>query len=160
MKNQSIYLKFTTALLLLVFAAAPAMAQRLSSTDMDQAKVTKITGQADYKKAGTSDWQKLQPGITLYEGDSLKTSAGSEVVADLTAATKTATITVRESSEFMFKTFHHDVSSKADATLLDVSLGAVLVKAEKLVGTSKFEVKTPTSIVGIRGTTFEVSVAK
>lgn len=155
MKNQSIYLKLITALLLLILAAAPALAM-----NKDQAKVTKITGDANYRKAGSVGWEKLQPGMALSEGDAVKTGPGSEVMADLMGHSKTAAITVRENSEFVFKTFQHDAASKTDTTLLDVSLGAVLVKAEKLVGASKFEVKTPTSIVGIRGTTFEVSVAK
>ena len=59
----------------------------------------------------------------------------------------------------MLKKFRHDAADKIDNTLLVVGIGSVLVKADKLVGASKFEVKTPTSIIGIRGTIFEVYVS-
>ena len=154
MKNTLNRFRFALVLPMILFMAAPARAMGL-----DQAKVTKISGEATYKKAGTSDWVKLSQGLALSEGDSVKTRENSEVVMELEGAKKTAEIVVRPKSEFTFKTFQHDQESKTDQTLLDVVMGAVLVKAEKLVGDSKFEVKTPTSIVGIRGTTFEVAVS-
>ena len=43
-------------------------------------------------------------------------------------------------------------------TLLDLALGKVLVHVEKLQGKSKFEVRTPTALTGVRGTTFTVEV--
>ncbi len=143
-----------TALMLMAFlGTAPAFA-----IGLDQGTVTTITGEAMYKKAEASDWTRLEQGMILSQGDAIKTRANSQVIMDLKGARKTAEITVRPNSEFVFKTFQHDEETKEDETLLDVSMGAVLVKAEKLVGASKFEVKTPTSIVGIRGTTFEVKV--
>ena len=153
MNTKFTYLKLAIAVLLTLLVSVPALAAT------DQAKVTKITGQADYKKAGGADFSTLKIGDILNEGDAVKTGAGSEVTMELVGKAKTAEIVVRESSKFVFKTFQHDADA-TDTTLLDVSLGAVLVKAEKLAGDSKFEVKTPTSIVGIRGTTFEVKVAK
>ena len=135
---------------------APALAQ---ASEESRAKVVKISGDAQYKKADTDQWIKLESSHVLSEADAVKTAANSEVVLEFTGTNKTAEVTVRPSSEFVFETFRHDPDTKIENTLLDVSLGAVLVKAEKLTGSSKFEVKTPTSIVGIRGTTFEVSVS-
>ncbi len=154
MKIKKGCIKLATILLMAFFAATPVFA-----VGLNQGSVKSITGEAMYKKAGSSDWQQLDISSVLSEGDTVKTKVGSEVVMELKGAEKTAEIVVRESSEFSFKTFQHDQDTKTDETLLDISMGAVLVKAEKLVGTSKFEVKTPTSIVGIRGTTFEVKVA-
>ena len=147
-------LKLISAFLVMILASVPAFA-----TGLDRAKVIKITGSAQFQKAGTAEWSTLQIGTALTEGDSVKTGEASEIIMELAGAKKTAEIVVRKNSQFVFKTFQHEEDSRIDTTLLDVSLGAVLVKAEKLTGTSKFEVKTPTSIVGIRGTTFEVKVA-
>jgi hypothetical protein len=141
--------------MLAAFVSAPAMAQQF-----DQAKVLDIRGQGQYLKAGTAEWVELKNDIVLTEGDSVRTDKDSEVVLELTGSRKTAELVVREKSEFLFKTFNHEPGTELDNTLLDVTIGAVLVKAEKLLGDSKFEVKTPTSIVGIRGTTFEVQVSK
>ena len=52
-----------------------------------------------------------------------------------------------------------DPGADTSKTLLDLAMGEVLIKAQKVHGeNSKFEVKTPTSIVGVRGTTFNVKV--
>jgi len=126
----------------------------------DEARVISITGQAQYQKAGQEDWQPLVKDMVLSVGDSVKAGDKSEVLLELSAYSKTAEVTVRKNSLFTIASIRHDDATKTSNTLLDVQLGAVLVKAEKLVGTSTFEVKTPTSIVGIRGTTFEVEVSK
>lgn len=154
MKLKKGHLKLAVLVLTAILVSAPAYA-----VGLNQGSVKSIKGDAMFKKAGANDWQKLDMGTVLSEGDSVKTGSASEVIMELKGAKKTAEIVVRESSEFVFKTFQHDEGTEIDETLLDISTGAVLVKAEKLVGTSKFEVKTPTSIVGIRGTTFEVKVA-
>jgi hypothetical protein len=128
--------------------------------DFSRAQITDVMGEAKFMKAGQSDWAVLEKGAVLGEGDWIKTAKASQVNVVLMGANKTAELVVREESEFEFETFQYDAASKEDSTMLDVSLGSVLVKAEKLAGESTFEVKTPTSIVGIRGTTFEVNVAK
>ena len=128
--------------------------------DSSHAKVLEIKGEASFEKAGTTVWEKLDPATIFSEGDSIKTGADGEVRLELMGASKTAEILVRKETEFKFTKFRNDEASKIDNTLLDVGIGDILVKAEKLVGASKFEVKTPTSIVGIRGTIFEVHVPK
>ncbi len=146
-----------TVLALFAFLSLQGFAQ---AGEPSRATVKEIKGEAKFLKSGSTDWQKLEQGTVLSEGDALKTAIGAQVTLTLTGAAKTAEITVRPESEFVFKKFHYDGTSQAENTLLDVQLGGVLVKAEKLIGESKFEVKTPTSIVGIRGTTFEVQVSK
>ena len=64
-----------------------------------------------------------------------------------------------EKSLVSFASLVKDSSSGMKKTLLDLSIGQVLIKAEKLdTPDSKFEVKTPTSVVGVRGTKFSVKV--
>lgn len=129
--------------------------------ESSQAKAKEITGgEAQYQKAGTADWLKLDSATILAEGDTIKTPKGTQVKLELIGNAKTAEILVKEDSQFTFKIFQHDPVGQVDNTELDVDIGDILIKAEKLVGDSKFEVSTPTSIVGIRGTTFEVKVSK
>ena len=128
--------------------------------DSSHAKLLEIKGEGSFMRAGTAAWTKLELAAILEEGDSIKTGADGEVRLELMGASKTAEILVRKETEFKFTKFRNDEASKIDNTLLEVSVGDVLVRAEKLVGASKFEVKTPTSIVGIRGTIFEVHVPK
>ena len=128
--------------------------------EMSQAKAIDVKGDVMFLKAGTSSWESLQKDMILGEGDALKTGKYSEAKLTLFGNGKTGDLLIREESEFNFRTLRHDATAKTDDTQLDIEIGGVLVKAEKLIGTSRFEVKTPTSIVGIRGTTFEVIVSK
>lgn len=145
-----------SAILILVASFVSTLPYVAAASEMDQAKVLEIKGEAKFMKAGTNGWKILEPGMILSEGDSMKTGADSEATLELSGAKKTAEIVVRKDSEFSFATFRHDEAAMTDQTLLDVGTGGVLVKAEKLIGESKFQVRTPTSIVGIRGTIFEV----
>ncbi len=124
------------------------------------AKVSSIIGEAKFSKKGQTDWQILEKDMTLAEGDSIRTAPNSIVTLELYGSTKTADLVVKPESEFTLQTFSHDAGKKIENTLLSIQAGSVLVKAQKLVGGSSFQVKTPTSIVGIRGTTFEVQVEK
>jgi hypothetical protein len=51
-------------------------------------------------------------------------------------------------------------SGTADETILNMDEGKVFVTVSKLMKDSKFQVKTPTSVAGIRGTSFRVSSEK
>ena len=145
-----------SVLLVLIFATP---VQSFSATP-SKAKVLDVQGEARFLRSGTSEWLPLTLDTVLTEGDSVKTSKNSKVKLELSGNSKTADMIVKEDSEFNFKTFHYEVPSRVENTLLDVAIGGILVKAEKLADDSKFEVNTPTSIVGIRGTTFEVQVSK
>ena len=68
-------------------------------------------------------------------------------------------VDVSEKSQLSLATLVKDTTSGLKKTLLDLAIGQVLIKAEKLdTPDSKFEVKTPTSVVGVRGTKFSVRV--
>lgn len=125
-----------------------------------KATVSSIVGEAKYQRKGHTDWQILEKDLTLFEGDSIRTAKDSIVMVELMGSAKTADLVIKPESHFTLQTFSHDPDKKVENTLLNVQAGSVLVKAQKLIGDSKFEVKTPTSIVGIRGTTFEVQVEK
>ncbi len=131
----------------------------IASVEVDHAKVIQINGDAQIRKAGSSDWTILSQDMILSEGDTLKTGNNTELILELAGGAKTAEVTVRANTEMSFDTFRHEAEKGNDQTLLDVTVGGILVQAEKLRGESKFEVKTPTSIAGIRGTTFEVQVS-
>ena len=90
----------------------------------------------------------------------MRTAKDSIVMLELLGSAKTADLVIKPESQFTLQTFSHDPDKKIENTLLSIQAGSVLVKAQKMIGDSKFEVKTPTSIVGIRGTTFEVQVEK
>jgi hypothetical protein len=110
-------------------------------------------------KIGAGRWAAAKTGMTLTQGDSIRTKAKSLAILDLDGQAKSAKVEVKENSLLNLAELAENKAEGAQKTLLDLSLGKILIKVQKLrQDKSKFEVKTPTSIVGVRGTTFSVAV--
>ncbi|MBI3315892.1 MAG: FecR domain-containing protein [Candidatus Omnitrophica bacterium] len=141
---------------------SPSVYGEVEGTDPapDEARVLEVIGDVQYQKAGTGDWRPLTQNATLAEGDAIKTGKDSQAKLLMGGANSAAEVVLKKESQFSFKDLKHDPNKKADTTLLDLEMGSILVNAAKLPKESKFQVKTPTSMVGIRGTKFEVTVER
>ncbi len=126
---------------------------------MRTATVTQINGEVMVKDpGGIRPWEKAKVGDVLAEGSFIKTGIGSTAVIGVDDG-KTALINISEKSLVSFAKLTKDRLSGMKNTLLELSVGQIVIKAERLdTPDSKFEVKTPTSVVGVRGTKFSVKV--
>jgi hypothetical protein len=122
-----------------------------------QATVTSIRGEVSVKLAG-GDWQPAVNGMVLHELDELKTAKKAYAKLLLDERGSTGQVEVKEHSHLRLNTLQWGAAEGEKVTLLDLAIGKVLIHAEKLKGKSKFEVRTPTSTTGVRGTIFEVAV--
>jgi hypothetical protein len=110
-------------------------------------------------KMGKAQWQAAQKGMILNPGDMIRTKKNSFALLNVDGKAETATVEVKENSQVKLAELLENKKDGTQSTLLDLSLGNILIKAKKLHSEkSKFEVKTPTSIVAVRGTTFSVAV--
>ena len=126
----------------------------LAEETMRIAKVSEFEGTVEAKIA-SNDWAPVQAGTAMKQGDLIRTKANSWAVLDIDGST----VEVKQNSQMKLAELVADKAKDSQKTLLDLALGEVLIKAKKLDSEkSKFEVKTPTSIVGVRGTTFSVAV--
>lgn len=116
---------------------------------------TSVSGTVEYMEPGVDEWKPVAKGMVLYQAYVVRTGANSRCTL-LFKGMSDATVELRPESTMELETVT-DLRT-GDDTELDLSLGAVLVKAETLRGGSSFKVRTPNSVVGIRGTEFEVSV--
>ena len=122
------------------------------------ATVGQVSGEVMLKNPGAGSWSPAKAGDILNEGSFLKTGAGAKAIVNIDGG-QTAVVDVSEKSLVSLTTLIKDGATGMKKTLLDLSIGQVLIKAEKLDSPdSKFEVKTPTSVVGVRGTKFSVKV--
>jgi hypothetical protein len=138
----------------LIFASTPGFSEDMMRT----ATVAQISGTVMIKEPGLRPWTKAKVGDVLSEGSFLKTGMGSKAVVGVDDG-KTATVDINEKSLISFATLAKDSNSGMKKTLLELSVGQVIIKAQRLdTPDSKFEVKTPTSVVGVRGTKFSVKV--
>jgi hypothetical protein len=97
--------------------------------------------------------------MVLSQGDIIRTKAGSLAVVELDGKGRTATVELKENGQLSLAKLLGDKEKGTRTTLLDLAVGEILIKAQKLHSEkSRFEVKTPTSIVAVRGTTFSVAV--
>lgn len=133
-------------------------------TAMEQANLAgsqyvtlKNPGKEVFVKNRAGEWVPAQDGMVILPGDEVKTATGSSVEVILDGG-QVGHITVREGSVFKILEASTNSATGDKKTLLDLAVGKILVKAEALKGNSKFEVKTPTAIAGVRGTLFEVEV--
>lgn len=123
-----------------------------------QAVLQSSEGIVEVKRA-QNPWMPVKVGDIFKQGDIVRTKAKSLAVIKLEGISENSVVEMKENTQMKLSELFEDKALKTQNTLLDVALGTILVKAEKLrAAGSKFEVKTPTSIVGVRGTTFSVTV--
>jgi len=116
-----------------------------------------IEGQVEIRQKN-SDWQKATVGMILHETDEMRTGKSSyaELLIDNQGAA--GRLEIQEVTRLGLNTLALNEKTNEKTTLLDVAIGRVMIHVEKLKGDSKFEVRTPTSTMGVRGTVFEVVV--
>lgn len=148
-------LKIICVLLLVTCLACFAFAEEVKRI----VKIASITGTVNVKLHGEGGWTPAEKGMILNEGDMIRTKSDSSALLMLNGEGQTANVKVEENSKLLLSQLVTQKGKGTQQTLLDLAIGEILIKAEKLhTPESKFEVKTPTSIVGVRGTKFSVRV--
>ena len=128
-----------------------------SAASTRQATLSKVKGEVAVRISG-GEWKDAVKGMVLNEKDEIKTAHGGFAELSIDERGATGKVELKENSRLRLNTLSLNPKSGEKVTLLDLAVGKVLIRAQKLQGDSKFEVKTPTSTSGVRGTVFEVSV--
>ena len=149
-------LNFMLVITLIVSLASLGFAEETKRT----AAIISLEGGVDVQREGDIKWIPGKEGMVLNEGDVVRTKEDSRAILELTGiAGEEATVEVEENSLLMLAELIMDEEKKTHKTLLDLAVGKILIKAKEMRSEeSDFEVKTPTSVVGIRGTVFVVEV--
>lgn len=155
MKPTEIPLK-TLVVSMAVLAAAFCSAQIQAQTVAGKAVVRAIKGAANYSTDGAT-FLPLKTGSVLPPGSVLKTAPGSTV--DLFLGSSAGIIRVEENSTLAVDKL--TLTDTGADTVVDVQLnlpeGTMLFNAGKLSAASKYEIKVPNGVAGIRGTKGRVS---
>ncbi|MBF0217847.1 MAG: FecR domain-containing protein [Candidatus Omnitrophica bacterium] len=147
-------LSFISALVVQLLISDPLYAEKTKRTAevIEVEGAVEIIGPDNVKKQATV-------GMEIGEGYVVKTGGGALAVVYLNGVSETAEVEVKERTVMRIADFYEDRSDSTQETLLDIAVGEILITSKKLqADKSKFQVKTPTSLVGVRGTTFSVSV--
>jgi hypothetical protein len=167
-----------------VFALAtisPLSGQSQTGTSSDGlAKVVSIGGHARYYLPGDSTSHDLRTGMVIKPGTTIQTAAGMGNYVDLVLnnphASEAPAASPSEIAHYTPKAEQDGVRIKENSVLvidklsitqtgadvvtdteLDLKAGTILGTVKKLSPTSKYEVKIPNGVAGIRGTIYEIN---
>ena len=120
-------------------------------------KILEMKGKVNVAQIG-GETVPAKVGMALHEGDILETKGDAWALIELEGIEK-STVEIDQNSQLLLSKLELDTEEGSQNTMLDVAIGKILIKVAKLRHEkSKFEVKTPTSVVGVRGTEFAVEV--
>jgi hypothetical protein len=137
---------------------AIGLAAGLHAQTPGKAVVRAVSGDATFATAGSAA-APLKVGATLYSGTTIKTSGGA--VVDLFLGNSAGVVRVAENSTLSIDKL---VSTETGAdSVVEVQLnlpdGTIWGNANKLSAASKYEIKVPNGVAGIRGTQFRMNSA-
>jgi FecR protein len=132
-------------------AAAPSPAQPAANEPIGN--VATLTGSASVTRNNISTPLKLQDDIFL--NDVLQTSASSMLGVTFNDAT---TFNLTANARITVDSYVYEDGGKQNAALFDITRGTVAFVAAAVAKTGDMRISTPTSTLGIRGTTGLVQV--
>ncbi len=137
---------------------APPKPSPLSETAVRAGKavITYVDGQAQVKRAEEARWEPAKPNQILSVNDQVKVLSQSrvEVILD-----NQSVLRLSENSLLTLLKMEEDRSARKESTRTELSLGRLWVRAAKLITPgSRNDVKTPTVIAGVQGTTYQVQI--
>lgn len=122
--------------------------------------VTDVQGKAEVMSQGSGSWSPVTFGMSLSAGDTIRTAKDSYVDLKFSGSGQDdALVRVDSNSSMNITEYIASADSASKRIALDLAMGDILVKANQLKAESQFQVRTPTSVVGVRGTGFKVSVS-
>lgn len=126
------------------------------STKQGKAQVRAVHGSARYSTGGGA-WLELTAGTTLYSGAVVSTAAGSHV--DLYLGINGPVVRVAEDTQMSLDKLTY-TDTGADAvieTQINLTKGTLIGSVRKLAAASRYEIKTPAGVAGIRGTDYAIT---
>jgi hypothetical protein len=120
-----------------------------------KAVVRSVSGAAEYSEAGS--WKALKAGTELQPGAQVRTGNDASVVLFLDQNGPLVQLT--ENTTLAIEKLNYTAGGVDTTieTVLNVKAGRIMGYVKKLSGTSKYEVKTPSGVAGIRGTDYLIS---
>ncbi len=141
-------------LLLIATLLIPSFA--FAKDNVKIAKVIESSGDVQVKKGGGEKKFNVFKNMGLTQGDTIITGRNGKTTIELD---KDKEVAIGPDTQLVISELVSSIKAESGKTSLNLLGGKVMVNVkEKLKGDSKFEIKTPTSVMGVRGTNFYVGV--
>jgi outer membrane protein OmpA-like peptidoglycan-associated protein len=128
---------------LLYFLFRDSVLLRVPMIIMEKAKITFVVGEVKYRLGGGNIWKRASVGISLNRGAEVETLEKSRV--DIKFNDETA-IRLSENSRFVLN------EQNIRLLVINIEKGSLYGRFKKLFEKQQFLMKTPTTVVAVRGT--------
>ncbi|MFA5858271.1 MAG: FecR family protein [Elusimicrobiota bacterium] len=140
-----------------ILALSGMLTLSYAADKMLEGAVTKVTGKVSVRHSKVKTWEPVEVNMPVKAGDTIVTTPESEVEIIMDDGTvlrleQRTAIVIEESS----------INKTTGKKSVDINLksGKLLNNIEKLIKReSKYRVKTPTAVIGVRGTEFATEVS-
>jgi hypothetical protein len=116
--------------------------------------ITFLEGQVEVKKPGEGQWSPARPNMILTENDLLRVRSQSraELILD-----NQSVLRLSENTLLTLQKMEEEKGAKKENIQMEMSMGRLWLKVSKLFNpASRHDVKTPTVIAGVQGTTYQL----
>ncbi len=128
-----------------------------AAPEMNEALVRGVRGTANYSTDRGSNWKDLKVGVKLKQNSIIRTAPGATVDLFLNDNGPVVRVTENTTMGIDRLTIDRTGTDKVIETQLDLRAGRILGNVKHLAAASKYEVKTPQGVAGIRGTRYDIS---
>jgi hypothetical protein len=138
------------------FGPKPQMPLSETKVRVGKGVITYLEGQVQIKRAAENQWSPARPNMILSENDQVKalSQARVELILD-----NQSVLRLSENSLLTLQKLEEDRTAQKETARMEISLGKLWVRVSKLFNpASRYDVKTPTVIAGVQGTTYQVQV--
>jgi hypothetical protein len=147
--------RFSRVIACVAVLVAMAACSSAQAAQTGKAVVRSLTGAAEYSVSGP--WMPLRVGQELLPGSTIRTANDSAVVLFMDQNGPLVQLTENTTLGIDKLTFEPTGVDTIIETQLDLKSGRIVGIVRKLSTTSRYEVKTPTGVAGIRGTEYSIS---
>ncbi len=137
--------------------AASLFVNAETGSSQGKAEVKAIRGQAKYSTGG-GVWVPLKVGTVLNPGAQVQTAADSTVDLFLGKNGPVVRITPETTLGLDKLNIENTGADSVIETQLNLSSGRILGRVKKLAAASRYEIKLPNGVAGVRGTDYDISV--
>jgi len=131
--------------------------QAMAADTLRVAKITAVQGDVKVLRAGGEKSFSAFKGMGLTQGDTIITGKDGRVTLELAEDKE---LKIGENSRVMISELLKSLEDNADKISLNLKAGQVYTNVKnKLSSGAKYEIRTPTAVMGVRGTQFFVTLS-
>jgi hypothetical protein len=148
--------RFSMVMACVVAVAGAWVVSSAQAAEAGKAVVRSIRGQAQYQDSG-GQWLPLKVGQVLKAGSTVRTANDSH--ADLFMDHNGPIVRLVENTTLGLEKLNYTATGVETIieTQLDLKSGRIIGVVRKMASESKYEIKTPNGVAGIRGTEYDLT---